>query len=151
MNEHEVVTRKLAERREELGIPIRDAYARTHIPLQYLEALEACDVDALPASCYALGFLKTYCSFLGLDAEPFLAEYQSQTQALAGRRRRTRVGGSERPSWMADTVAWFTVCAIIALGWLTYTVVVRPNAEPLDGRVEAGEIRLPPPPGGETR
>ena len=150
MNEHEVAAHKFAERREELGITLRDAYAQTHIPLQYLEALEAGNVDALPASCYALGFLKTYCAFLKLDAEPFLAEYQSQTRAPAGRRR-ARTGDGQRPSLMADAVAWLTVCAIIALGWLTYTVVVRPNAEPLDGRVEAGEILLPPPPAGEAR
>jgi hypothetical protein len=43
-------------------------------------------------------------------------------------------------------MAWAAVCAVIALGWFTYTVVVQPNARPMETRAHAAtadDIRVP--------
>ena len=63
---------ELREQRQELGLSPSDVYRKTRIPMRYLSAMEEGDVSSLPPMCYAQGFVKTYCAFLGLDAERYL-------------------------------------------------------------------------------
>ncbi|MBN2308554.1 MAG: helix-turn-helix domain-containing protein [Candidatus Hydrogenedentes bacterium] len=149
MTEHTFPGQALRERRDEMGVSVSDVYRATHIPDDFVEALERGSLDALPAPTYALGFLKTYCRFLDLEAEPFLDSYRACTRPAPSGRFLRRRRDATSPSlltalWATDMVAWCTVCAILVLGWFAYTVVVRPNAEPAENRVEAGELMIPP-------
>ncbi|MCP4644459.1 MAG: helix-turn-helix domain-containing protein [bacterium] len=137
----------LRQRREELGFTVRAVSEETHIPVSCVEALESGDVTALPAPAYVAGFLKTYCGILEMAPEPLIASYETALHPPVSRflRRQRKVAApAARPAWVADVVAWAAVCAVIALGWVTYTVVVRPDAEPMQGQVEAGELHVPP-------
>lgn len=58
----------LRESRERLGISLEKAETDTRIRYRFLAALEDEDYDALPGRVYVKGFLKTYASYLGLDA-----------------------------------------------------------------------------------
>src|SRR6185312_1711175 len=51
----------------------------------YLEALEDGRVDELPGNAYALGFLRTYASALGLDANEIARRFKNEA-ALVNRR-----------------------------------------------------------------
>ena len=53
--------------RERLGWTIAEIAAHLRVRPGYLAALEAGRVDELPASAYALGYLRAYASALGLD------------------------------------------------------------------------------------
>lgn len=53
---------------------------RTH----YLEALEASKYQSLPADTYAIGFLKTYADYLGLDGKAAVAQFRRE---VSGRPR----------------------------------------------------------------
>lgn len=59
----------LAAKRAERGLSIDQVAASTRIRPEQLRALEADDFDQLPAPVYARGYLRTYATFLGLDAE----------------------------------------------------------------------------------
>jgi cytoskeletal protein RodZ len=134
---------ELREHRERARLSVTDASARTLIPVRYIEALEAGDMGGLPPSCYVLGFLKSYCGLLGIGPEPYVDRYRACVKPRTGRRFLLRQPSDARgPSWMPDLVAWATVCAILAFGWFAYTVVVRPNAKPTDGLVEAGALEM---------
>jgi cytoskeletal protein RodZ len=63
----------LRKAREEKGVGINDVARDTNIAQRYLAALEAEDFAQFPAEAYALGFLKNYCEYLGLDAEKLIA------------------------------------------------------------------------------
>jgi cytoskeletal protein RodZ len=66
----------LRARREALGLTLDDVQAATHIRTGYLEALEENRWDHLPAEVYAVGFLRTYARYLGLDAEDLVRTWR---------------------------------------------------------------------------
>ncbi|MHA7872578.1 MAG: TonB family protein [Hyphococcus sp.] len=62
--------------REASGLTIAEAAGRTHIKDSHLEAIEQLDVAALPPRPYAIGFVKTYAEFLGLDADAVVGRFK---------------------------------------------------------------------------
>ncbi len=69
---------RLAEARHALGLELQDIAERTRIPLRHLEAIEKGDYTALPATTYAVGFVKTYSRIVGLDDEAVAAEFRAE-------------------------------------------------------------------------
>jgi cytoskeletal protein RodZ len=70
----------LRQRREELDISLEQADEDTRIRARYLEALEAEDLEALPNSVVARGFLRNYAAYLELDPKEAADRYT----AIAG-------------------------------------------------------------------
>src|SRR5439155_17524738 len=66
----------LRRARTDRGLALDDISDATKIRVRYLRALEAEDWDALPAPAYARGFLRTYASYLGLDADALVEEFR---------------------------------------------------------------------------
>lgn len=73
----------------EIGTTLREARVRRKLTLQqveedtkirvkYLQAMENEDFDVLPGATYVKGFLRTYATYLGLDARIVLDEYTSR-------------------------------------------------------------------------
>lgn len=139
----------LRERREELGRTLADAHEAIHVPIEHLRALEAGDLRALPGTTFAAGFLKTYCDYLELEAEPFLYALDSCTGGLRKppviRRATPTPTTSDRPAWLTDVIAWGAVCGLLVFAWFTYSVVVRPFIEGYQDRVRAGTVEVAPP------
>ena len=71
--------------RERTGWSLIDIAAALRIRSAYLEALEDGRVDVLPGDAYAVGFLRTYASALGLDANDVVHRFKSEA-ALVNRR-----------------------------------------------------------------
>lgn len=138
---------ELRARREELGFSSDDVYRRIRVPAQFVESIEAGAVHNLPAACYSVGFLKTYCQLLGVEANRYVDTYQACVRPSTGfLRRNSETRKPAPPRWFADAMAWAAVCAVIALGWFAYTVVVQPNAQPASSRAHAAtadDIRVP--------
>ncbi|HEY0206778.1 MAG TPA: helix-turn-helix domain-containing protein, partial [Acetobacteraceae bacterium] len=59
---------ELRAARNRLGWALPDVAATLRIRLPYLQAIEDGRVADLPGNTYAVGFLRTYASALGLDA-----------------------------------------------------------------------------------
>ncbi|HOE65244.1 MAG TPA: helix-turn-helix transcriptional regulator [Candidatus Hydrogenedentes bacterium] len=141
----------LRVRREATGLSLDEVSHKLRIPSAYLESIETGDFRSLPASCYGLGFLRTYCLYLGLDPEPYLDHYRALGKQAARTVRDASLhsGAAGRPRWMNEAITWAIVCAIFAFGWLSYTVVCRPTSEPSDTRVRAESLDdgmvVPPP------
>ena len=68
----------LASVREEKGLTLGEAAARTHIKERCLQAIEELDIQNLPARPYAVGFVKTYAEFLGLDAGDVVGRFKDE-------------------------------------------------------------------------
>lgn len=66
----------LAAVREAQGLSLSEAASRIHIKEDQLAAIETIEVAALPARPYALGFVKAYSEFLGLDAAPIISRFK---------------------------------------------------------------------------
>lgn len=99
--------RALRQAREARGLTLDEASAVTKIRPHILEALEDWDLARAGHPTFVRGFLKSYCSLLGLDPAPFLEAFsrtsgwrppspldllekpvQPPARALAARRRR---------------------------------------------------------------
>ncbi len=65
----------LREARENKGLTLEEAQARTRINARYLTALENGQYSALPTPVHVRGFLRNYARFLGLDPQPLLSRY----------------------------------------------------------------------------
>lgn len=68
----------LRSTRQEKGISLREAEEATKIRLKYLEALESGTYDEIPGRVYALGFLRNYARFLGLDPAELTARFKEE-------------------------------------------------------------------------
>lgn len=86
----------LKETREEKGITIEEASKATKIRKKYILALENDDFSKIPGKVYEKAFLKTYASYLEIDQDKILDEYQLDQQLDGveeenlGRKRRTK-------------------------------------------------------------
>jgi transcriptional regulator with XRE-family HTH domain len=73
----------LRQTREAKELSLADAEEQTRIRQRYLSALESGDWDDLPNPVAARGFLRTYATFLGLDAEELVDQSQELSEADA--------------------------------------------------------------------
>jgi cytoskeletal protein RodZ len=62
----------LQARRVERGLTLAQAAATTRVRIGHLEAIEAGDMERLPAPVFARGYVRTYARYLGVDPEPMV-------------------------------------------------------------------------------
>lgn len=67
----------MREARIRKGLTIRDMEASTKIRGKYLEALEEDDFEVLPGTTCVIGFLRTYATYLKLDADSLVEAYKT--------------------------------------------------------------------------
>ena len=67
---------ELAKAREAAGLTPEEAADKIHIKLSHLQAIEAMEVEGLPARPYAIGFVRTYAEYLGLDASDIVDRFK---------------------------------------------------------------------------
>ena len=65
--------------RETSGVSIDDVAAILRIRSDHLQALEEDDFERLPGSVYAIGFIRTYATHLGLNAAELIDRYKAAT------------------------------------------------------------------------
>jgi cytoskeletal protein RodZ len=73
---------ELRMRREAMGKSIADVVDAVRIQQRYIEALEQSKLEDLPGTVYALGFVRTYAEYLGLNGPEMVARYKDETEGL---------------------------------------------------------------------
>lgn len=76
---------ELRSARERLDWRIEDAASELRIGLGYLRALEAGDVAALPATAYAIGYVRTYAAALGLSPDEMVRRFRLEASEVSER------------------------------------------------------------------
>lgn len=66
----------LRQIREEKGLTLEQAEEETKIRKFYLRALEEENFAVMPAQVYAVGFVRKYCIFLGIDEQEMIYRYK---------------------------------------------------------------------------
>ena len=101
--------------RESRGESLDAVSAYVKIRRHYLDALEASQYQALPADTYAIGFLKTYADYLGLDGKAAVTQFRRE---VSGRSRQPELYMPQpEPEGRAPTAA-------IIIGGLFLALVV---------------------------
>jgi cytoskeletal protein RodZ len=68
--------------REKAGKSMRDVSDALNIRFVYVEALEQSDYGKLPGTTYAIGFLRTYAQYLGLDVAELVQRFKEEQAGL---------------------------------------------------------------------
>ena len=68
-----------------LGEDLRQVAGQLRIRYVYLEAIEDGRFDELPGTTYAIGFIRTYSEYLGLDGEEIIRRFKAVETASAGK------------------------------------------------------------------
>ena len=80
LDRRESVAAVLRRAREKHGQDVRSVAQVLRIRQAYLEALESGRFDRLPGTAYALGFLRTYAEYLGLNANNIVDRFKEEVQ-----------------------------------------------------------------------
>lgn len=113
------VGERMADARKALGLALEDIAESTRIPLRHLQAIEASNYDALPASTYSVGFVKTYARLVGLDPDVIGAEFREERGEVQSARIDYTpfepADPSRVPPRLLATIALFTAVLIAAI------------------------------------
>jgi cytoskeletal protein RodZ len=107
----------LREARVRRSLTLQQVEEDTKIRVKYLQAMENEDFDVMPGPTYAKAFLRTYSSYLGLDANVMLQEYSSR----GAQRDHEPFGGSSmlgapRSHRGRNTIVFIAVICLLVLG-----------------------------------
>lgn len=110
---------RLADARDAQGVTLEQAAAATRIRSGHLNTLESGAFDRLPAPVYAMGYLRTYARFLGLDPETILAGLEL---APHDARRSMSLGAMAMRPRLTFTgpLAAAAVCVLLAAAFVVY-------------------------------
>ncbi|HYM03140.1 MAG TPA: RodZ domain-containing protein [Stellaceae bacterium] len=134
----------LRETRESYGNDIERIAAALRIRGSYLEAIEAGQYDRLPGPVYALGFVRAYAAYLGLDGDEAVRRFKLEAEGFDGQRdlsfpvplaQRSIPGG-----------AMLLVALILAICGYGLWYYLSSSARPRPERVAAVPAQLAPPP-----
>ncbi len=79
---HDSIADTLRLARQEHGQDLRTVAQVLRIRHTYLEAIEKGEFEQLPGTAYAIGFLRTYAEFLGLDGEQIVERFKRETHGV---------------------------------------------------------------------
>lgn len=145
----------LANARQAAGMSLAAVSDATKIKIDHLEAVEASDASALPATPYAVGFVKVYAKFLGLDADAIAKQFKTDIGADAPppvEEIRKTADVSPHIGEGARMVSIFGIIAIlIFVVWITLQIIgnggeadAPPTSAP-EQRVRLGSAPAPAP------
>lgn len=117
------IGQRLAERRRKLDLTLRDVEDDLRIRLKYLEAIEADAFDELPGEAYVKGILRAYASYLGLDPDAVVREYEEATARPEPPIILTKVAALRSPSALVLAV----LVALLALAAVWLVIPERPS------------------------
>jgi cytoskeletal protein RodZ len=127
----------LKDKRTSLGLSLEQAAGDTHIPPDYLEALEKEQFEKIPGEGYIKGFLRTYSGYLELDPDPVMDDYDTRygngmrhrtplpgTRAHASKDRMARIRWRLVPTTAEERrtnlIVWLAICGTLLAIWILY-------------------------------
>ncbi len=121
------IAQKLISARKKMGKSLLDAEQDTNIRLKYLEAFENNIFEDFPSEVYALGFLRRYSAYLGLDPKAIISQYKIEwnaAQTLLPEEKKTGFGPKSSMPRFNFTITPKTIAAlavaIVVLSLLGY-------------------------------
>ncbi|MDO9464935.1 MAG: DUF4115 domain-containing protein [bacterium] len=101
----ESIGKVLKKARLEKKLRLQDVYTQIKISPSYLKALENDTADSLPSPEYARIFLRGYTSFLGLDTEKLLTQYEQCSKPSQSYREKSPDGKTKKKLLFLSAVA----------------------------------------------
>ncbi len=129
----ESIADKLRTAREEKGYSLEQVARDTHIAKRYITAMEQEDFSVFPGETYAIGFLKNYSAYLGLNPNELVALYRNIKLQEQPAPMDELLDNRRRPGPLAIVLIVVVVIGIVVAGLLLFTDVFAANAAPPGG------------------
>jgi cytoskeletal protein RodZ len=132
----------LKDKRASLAVSLKQVAKDTSIPLEFLEALEEEDFGVIPGEGYVKGFLRTYCEYLELDADPVIDGYNERygngagprLPFMKGARTHASTNSMARLRWhllpttpeqsRENVIIWSIISVAVVVIWVLYYCLV---------------------------
>ena len=102
------------------------------IQAKQIHAIETGDISALPARVYAIGFVKTYAEYLGLDEEKIVALFKAQYEARPVEKRATTIKAKQKPTEEAPVGAAVLLFVLLCAVLVALSSIDFGNKEPVE-------------------
>ncbi len=113
------VSTELSRARQARGSDIQDVARELRIRPAHLKALEERHFDDLPGRPYVLGFLRSYATYLGLDAQDIITRFKAETADFGDPQKLEFPSPADEgrtPGWLLLVLALALAAAVYA-GW----------------------------------
>ena len=107
----------------------------------YLQALEQSDYEKFPGRTYAIGFLRTYADFLGLDVNALVEKYHKESNFL--KEDVLDMPILDKPNLFPKAKYFFIAVLVIVLMWSFWYFLTYPSTADIDLPVEQEQISVP--------
>ena len=127
MNEElKIIGKGFREKREEMHLSLKEVENATSIRQNYLQAIEEGSASQFLSPVYALGFIKQYASFLGMDGEKLVKDNPQAFKSLTTDKQNFDYGigtlevrsGQQKSAKKLVNFFWLGVgCIVLLLAW----------------------------------
>ncbi len=123
--------------RERLGWAVPDIAASLRIRAPYLDAIEEGKLGSLPGNAYAMGFVRTYATALGLDPDEMARRFRAEAQDVNRKVELTFPAPVPQRGVPAGAVVLLglLIAGVAYVGWYRYS----------DGGPRVAQVSSPPP------
>ncbi|WP_300540507.1 helix-turn-helix domain-containing protein [Maricaulis sp.] len=121
---------RLREARARMNLSLKQAADATRIRSDYLEALETMDSRGLPARAYAIGYLRTYASFLSLEPAGVVEQFKREVDTETGRAQPTAAAKTREPIKLPRG-AFGAILILIALASVAWWYAEQTSGNPI--------------------
>ena len=107
----------------------------------YLQALEQSDYEKFPGRTYAIGFLRTYADFLGLDVNALVEKYHKENNFL--KEDVLDMPILDKPNLFPKAKYFFVAVLVIVLMWAFWYFLTYPSTADIDLPVAQEQVSTP--------
>ena len=118
----ESIGKVLKKARLEKKLRLQDVYTQIKIRPAYLKALENDSADSLPSPEYVRIFLRGYTSFLGLDTEKLLTQYDQCSKPSQSYREKNTGGKTKKKILLFSAIGLTLILLITGISAVRYFV-----------------------------
>ena len=138
----------LKQRREELGLDLREISNTLRIKYAYLKALEDEDINNLPPEVYVKGYIHEYARVLNIDPDPVITSYM---QLIAQPEPAQSIPAREEMQFKKRKTRYLLIPALLILAVIFVTYLQQPSTIKTAGSpVPVVEPEKEPPPAAES-
>jgi len=120
----ETVGQDLRSARQKRGEELKDIAKELKIRRDYLDAIEESRFDALPGRTYAIGFIRTYAEYLGLDGAECVDRLKAEIAGRSDAKEHPVTVSTPRERRIPQGAIALIVLLLIAAVYLTYYLYV---------------------------
>lgn len=134
----------LAEARRGRGLSIKDVESALKIRARHIQALERGEASTIHGEAYAIAFLRSYASYLELDANELVQRYREQSQPVStDSLAKSRLQQNLRILWLIGVVV---VVALVARAVITGIAAKPLSPKPADAPAKKRPVQTRPKP-----